>query len=129
MAGRNYLRSVVKFGGSSLADATAIGRATAIVTAFSPNLRRQHVVVSAPGKRDVSDVKVTDLLLAAQSYAASSDSLNFDQLFADQIAPRFPNINVSTTAVDIYDRAQNSNKQLQSIEPQLDAKIWQMRVP
>ena len=116
MAGRNYLRSVVKFGGSSLADATAIGRATAIVTAFSPNLRRQHVVVSAPGKRDVSDVKVTDLLLAAQSYAASSDSLNFDQLFADQIAPRFPNINVSTTAVDIYDRAQNSNKQLQSID-------------
>ena len=116
MAGRNYLRSVVKFGGSSLADAKALARATSLVTASSPNLRRQHVVVSAPGKRDDADVKVTDLLLAAQSCAASSDSLNFDHLFADQIAPRFPNINVSTTAADIYDRAQNSNKQLQSID-------------
>ncbi len=50
---------VVKFGGSSLADAEQFRKVAAIVKA-DPN--RRYVVASAPGKRFSADVKVTDML-------------------------------------------------------------------
>ncbi len=50
---------VVKFGGSSLADAEQFRKVAAIVKA-DPN--RRFVVASAPGKRFSGDVKVTDML-------------------------------------------------------------------
>ena len=50
---------VVKFGGSSLADAEHFRRVAAIVKA-DPD--RRFVVASAPGKRFSSDTKVTDML-------------------------------------------------------------------
>ena len=52
---------VCKFGGSSLADAARIAQVCDIVAADAD---RRIVVVSAPGKRESSDIKVTDLLLA-----------------------------------------------------------------
>ena len=52
---------VVKFGGSSLANAEMIKKAEAIVRS---DPRRKYVVVSAPGKRFSGDTKVTDLLYA-----------------------------------------------------------------
>ena len=56
---------VCKFGGSSLATAAHVERLCQIVM---DDADRRIVVVSAPGKRDASDVKVTDLLIeAAQS--------------------------------------------------------------
>jgi aspartate kinase len=57
---------VVKFGGTSLATAAQIKKVCQIVTS-DPD--RRIVVVSAPGKRDKSDTKVTDLLIAcAEAY-------------------------------------------------------------
>ena len=50
---------VVKFGGSSLADAEHFRQVAAIVKA-DPN--RRFVVPSAPGKRFKEDTKVTDML-------------------------------------------------------------------
>ena len=50
---------VVKFGGSSLADANQFRKVAAIVKA-DPN--RRFVIASAPGKRFSDDVKVTDML-------------------------------------------------------------------
>ncbi len=50
---------VVKFGGSSLADANQFRRVAAIVKA-DPS--RRYVVASAPGKRFKDDDKVTDML-------------------------------------------------------------------
>ncbi len=50
---------VVKFGGSSLADAEHFRQVAAIVKA---DPTRRFVVPSAPGKRDKNDTKVTDLL-------------------------------------------------------------------
>lgn len=50
---------VVKFGGSSLADAEHFKQVAAIVKA---DPTRRFVVPSAPGKRDKNDTKVTDLL-------------------------------------------------------------------
>ena len=50
---------VVKFGGSSLADAEQFRKVAAIVTAAPA---RHFVVASAPGKRFSADTKVTDML-------------------------------------------------------------------
>ena len=50
---------VVKFGGSSLADANQFRRVAAIVQA---DPARRYVVASAPGKRFKDDTKVTDML-------------------------------------------------------------------
>ena len=50
---------VVKFGGSSLADAEHFKKVAAIVKA---DPARRYVVPSAPGKRFSDDVKVTDML-------------------------------------------------------------------
>ena len=52
---------VVKFGGSSLADARQVRKVFEIVRA---DPERRIVVVSAPGKRSPEDMKVTDLLIA-----------------------------------------------------------------
>lgn len=52
---------VVKFGGTSVADAKQILKIVNIVTSDSA---RRIVVVSAPGKRHSKDTKVTDLLIA-----------------------------------------------------------------
>ena len=52
---------VVKFGGSSLASAGQIEKVFNIVSADST---RKIVVVSAPGKREAKDTKVTDALIA-----------------------------------------------------------------
>lgn len=50
---------VIKFGGSSLSTGAQLGKVIKIVQA---DPARQVVVVSAPGKREPADVKVTDLL-------------------------------------------------------------------
>jgi aspartate kinase len=52
---------VVKFGGTSLADARQVQKMVDIVKSDSA---RRIVVVSAPGKRYAGDIKVTDLLIA-----------------------------------------------------------------
>ena len=51
---------VIKFGGSSMADAKQFKKVANIILS-DPD--RRIVVVSAPGKRDSEDTKVTDLLI------------------------------------------------------------------
>lgn len=53
-------RVVAKFGGTSLADAAQIRKVAQIVC---DDQRRRYLVVSAPGKREPGDQKITDLLL------------------------------------------------------------------
>ena len=57
---------VVKFGGSSLADAGQFEKVKAIITA---DPARRYVVPSAPGKRYSDDIKITDLLYTCQRLA------------------------------------------------------------
>jgi aspartate kinase len=52
---------VCKFGGSSLADAAQIRQVCSVIAADND---RRIAVVSAPGKRNSADTKVTDLLIA-----------------------------------------------------------------
>jgi aspartate kinase len=53
---------IAKFGGTSLADAVQIRKVCDIILSDSD---RRIIVVSAPGKRSDTDMKVTDLLIAA----------------------------------------------------------------
>ena len=66
-----------KFGGTSLADASQFRKVAAIVRADS---RRRAVVVSAPGKRNKQDPKITDILLSIHDLV--SRDLDPDPSFA-----------------------------------------------
>ena len=75
-----------KFGGTSLADASQIKKACAIVNA-DPS--RKYVVASAPGKRYAEDIKITDLLYKAHAQAKSGEDFS-DTLHA--ISSRYAKI-------------------------------------
>ncbi|MCR5703111.1 MAG: aspartate kinase [Eubacterium sp.] len=62
---------VVKFGGSSLADAKQFKKVADIILAEDS---RRFVVASAPGKRYVEDIKVTDMLYACYEKASEGES-------------------------------------------------------
>ncbi len=77
---------VLKFGGSSVADADQIRKIEAIVEADS---QRRYVVVSAPGKRYSGDSKVTDLLFML--WAQIEHNIPYDALL-DTIMKRYTSI-------------------------------------
>lgn len=77
---------VVKFGGSSLADANQFRKVADIIKS-DPG--RRYVVASAPGKRDTHDVKVTDMLL--QCFRLVRDKKDIDETF-DKIRERYNGI-------------------------------------
>jgi len=77
---------VVKFGGSSLADADQFRKVADIVKGESS---RRYVVASAPGKRNSLDEKVTDLLL--QTYKMAKDRKDIDEIF-EKICQRYRDI-------------------------------------
>lgn len=79
------MKKIVKFGGSSLADATQFKKVAKIVKSDES---RRFVVPSAPGKRFKEDIKVTDLLY--QAYNAK-DKQTFEDTF-NKIKKRFQNI-------------------------------------
>ena len=77
---------VVKFGGSSLADAEHFRQVAAIVKS---DPTRKYVVPSAPGKRFSADTKVTDMLYSC--YEMVRNNLNIDEMFG-KIADRYNSI-------------------------------------
>ena len=66
---------VVKFGGSSLADAKQFRKVADIVKA---DKNRRFVVASAPGKRFSDDIKVTDMLYSCYEKAVKGASFEKD---------------------------------------------------
>ncbi|MBS4761263.1 aspartate kinase [Carnobacteriaceae bacterium zg-ZUI252] len=74
---------VIKFGGSSLANATQLEKVLNIVKSDAD---RRVVVVSAPGKRHKEDDKVTDLLIELAQL--SLDGQNYDHVY-NKIVARF----------------------------------------
>ncbi|MGT2667673.1 aspartate kinase [Streptococcus rifensis] len=77
---------VVKFGGSSLASATQLEKVLNIVKA---DVDRKFVVVSAPGKRNDEDTKVTDALIKYYKHYVSEKDVSKDQ---DWIIQRYQDI-------------------------------------
>ncbi|MGT2756061.1 aspartate kinase [Streptococcus ovuberis] len=67
---------VVKFGGSSLASAQQLEKVLDIVKA---DPERKFVVVSAPGKRDSQDTKVTDALIQYYKHYVAEKNVTADQ--------------------------------------------------
>lgn len=61
---------VLKFGGTSMANAETVKRVADIIKSENAN---RFVVVSAPGKRDSGDTKVTDMLYALYDYRRTHD--------------------------------------------------------
>ena len=66
------MKKVVKFGGSSLADA---GQFKKVYEIIQTDPDRVYVVPSAPGKRFSGDTKVTDMLLQAFSIAEAGEDV------------------------------------------------------
>ncbi|MCR5657378.1 MAG: aspartate kinase [Butyrivibrio sp.] len=71
------MSKVVKFGGSSLADAKQFQKVADIIRADE---ERKYVVVSAPGKRNSKDTKVTDMLY--QTYELAEEGKDFSKELA-----------------------------------------------
>ena len=80
---------VVKFGGSSLADAEHFRQVAAIIKA-DPD--RRYVVPSAPGKRDKGDTKVTDLLYRCYDLIKSRSSMESIDACYNEIRARYTSI-------------------------------------
>lgn len=77
---------VLKFGGSSVADAAQLRKIKAIIES---DPERRYVVVSAPGKRSSSDSKVTDLLFMLKAQA--DHDIPYDSLLG-KIRERYTDI-------------------------------------
>ena len=75
---------VCKFGGSSLASADRMQRIRRIIEA---NPDRRYIVVSAPGKRNEADRKITDLLIDAANAPRGEN-----QLIVSRICKRYSRI-------------------------------------
>ena len=74
---------VLKFGGSSLADASQFERVAQIIKS---DPERRYIVASAPGKRNSFDVKITDMLY--QCYELAENDEDFSDRFK-QIEERY----------------------------------------
>ena len=77
-------KMVSKFGGSSLCDAKQFNKVKGIVYSEP---KRNHIIVSAPGKRYESDVKVTDMLYDVYSLNFKRNSIreNIKRLIQEEI--------------------------------------------
>lgn len=93
---------VLKFGGSSLADATHFMQVAQIIKAEP---ERRYVVASAPGKRNSGDTKVTDLLY--KCYELASNEEDVTEVF-EEIKGRYNDIirelNVDIDLTEAYDK-------------------------
>ena len=80
------MKKVVKFGGSSLADAVQFKKVGAIIR---DDVTRKYVIPSAPGKRFPDDTKVTDMLY--KCYGAAVREKKFTDLL-EEIQNRYQEI-------------------------------------
>ena len=85
---------VLKFGGSSLADAEHFRQVAKIV---KEDPTRRYVVASAPGKRSKDDIKVTDMLY--KCYELAADEEDITEIF-DQIKARYDQI-ITELGIDL----------------------------
>ena len=97
---------VLKFGGSSLADAEHF-RAVAEIVKSDPE--RRYVVASAPGKRSSTDQKVTDMLY--ECYELAADERDITEVF-DAIKGRYDAIieglGIELDLTEVYEKIKHS---------------------
>ena len=83
------LTKVVKFGGSSLADAEQFKKVAEIIKS-DPS--RRYVVASAPGKRFKDDIKVTDMLYHCYEMIKAHDPADAIDAYYENIRERYNGI-------------------------------------
>ncbi len=83
------LTKVVKFGGSSLADAEQFKKVAEIIKS-DPS--RRYVVASAPGKRFKDDIKVTDMLYHCYEMIKAHDPADAIDAYYNNIRDRYNGI-------------------------------------
>ena len=89
---------VVKFGGSSLASASQLEKVLNIVKS---DPERRFVVVSAPGKRDSEDTKVTDALIKYyRDYVAGNDISKSQNWIIDRYAAMVSELGLKPAVLD-----------------------------
>jgi len=105
---------VIKFGGSSMADAKQFKKVANIVLS---DPERRVVVVSAPGKRGENDTKVTDLLISLAETVRDGGDIGEG---IDEVVTRFESIAkdlkldrsiIVTIRADIISRIANRNEE------------------
>ena len=112
---------VVKFGGSSMANAAQIKKVCDIVLSDS---ERRIMVVSAPGKRDENDTKVTDMLIDLASAVISKEEYN-EKLEA--VVERYASIARDFNLGDeIVDTVRNDLQSRIDKRPEDDAKFMDL---
>lgn len=97
---------VLKFGGSSLADAEHF-RAVAKIIKSDPD--RKYIVASAPGKRNGKDIKVTDMLY--NCYELAADERDITEVF-EAIKERYNGIidelGIDLDLSEVYEKIKHS---------------------
>lgn len=104
------MSKVVKFGGSSLADANQFKKVYDII---NDDKERRYVVPSAPGKRFKDDTKVTDMLYTAYRITSKNE---FKETF-DKIKTRYQDI-IDGLKLDI-----SLEKEFEIIEKNFESKL------
>lgn len=95
--GLSYMK-VVKFGGSSLASGEQVEKVFNIVTS---DPERKVVVVSAPGKRNAQDIKVTDLLIeCAENIIQGRDTTQVFETIIDRYASIARELKMTEEVID-----------------------------
>lgn len=99
---------VVKFGGSSLADANQFRKVADIIKSDD---KRKYVVPSAPGKRFSDDIKVTDMLYKCCELAVSGEDFTNDfQIIKDRYNGIISDLGVNISLDEDFDIITNELK-------------------
>ena len=93
---------VIKFGGSSLADAEHF-RAVAEIIKSDPT--RRYIVASAPGKRNSKDIKVTDMLYTCYEMAMEEkDITDIFQAIKDRYNGIIAELGIDLDLSEVYEK-------------------------
>ena len=97
------MSKVVKFGGSSLADANQFRKVADIIRS---DKERRYVVPSAPGKRYKDDIKVTDMLYACYDAVANEGKNAYNQFapISERINGIIADLGLTLSLDDEYER-------------------------
>ena len=108
---------VTKFGGSSLADAKQLKKVLKIVQADS---ERRFIIVSAPGKRNKEDIKVTDLLIEyANHFLAHQDTSIIEKTIISRYEEISNDLGLTTALPEISNYISNLKKTSHTSEPRI----------
>lgn len=102
----DQLISVAKFGGSSLADQNSLERVKKIMLSTQGSINggeldRRYMVLSAPGKRDDTDTKITEHLISIANAEDNQNSMDLTQVIVDRFKDIYPEFSLDQLEEDL----------------------------